>query len=211
MHQKYNFLMQLFSLHYLPQIKYIQALLGSEKTSFEMLEHFQRQTYRNRCEIYTADGIHKLVVPILHGKGLERKTMGDVRIAYHDNWQIQHQRTIKSAYQSSSYYEFFETEFVKLFDKKYEFLYELNLASIEMIFGFLKKPFQYDQTKEYFRNPDDAIDLRESYTANDHTLPFEYYQVFNSRKGFIGNLSAIDLLFNMGPQRMLELMEGKDS
>jgi hypothetical protein len=199
--------MHLFTLHYLPQIKYLQALLKADEISFEMPEHFQRQTYRNRCEIYTADGMHKLVVPIDHATGKKvRKTMQDVRITYNDNWQLQHQRTIKSAYQSSSYYEYFEADFNRLFEKKHEFLADLNLASIELILGFLKKPFHFSKTEEFFKTPGNTIDLRETFTENDYTLDFEYYQLFQSRKGFIGNLSCIDLLFNMGPQKMLELM-----
>ncbi len=199
--------MHLFSLHYLPQIKYLQALIKAEEISFEMHEHFRRQTYRNRCEIYTANGLHKLVVPVDHSSGLiGRKKMKDTRISYNDNWLLQHQRTIKSAYQSSSYYEYFEAEFIMLFEKKHEYLADLNLASIEMMLGFLKLPFHYSVTEEFFRNPENKIDLREAFTENDHTLEFEYYQVFQARKGGIGNLSCIDLLFNAGPQKMKEIL-----
>ena len=198
--------MPLFSLHYLPQVKYLQALLKADEIFFEMQEHFQRQTYRNRAEIYTADGLHKLIVPMDHTSGnKERRVMRDLRIAYNDNWQLQHQRTIQSAYQSSSYYEYFEDEFVKLFEKKYEFLIDLNFAALEMIFGFLKQPFQYTLTEEYFKSPE-LPDLREAFTNNDHRLHLEYYQVFQARKGFIGNLSCIDMLFNCGPQKLKELL-----
>ncbi|NCU28017.1 hypothetical protein EOM86_15080 [Candidatus Nomurabacteria bacterium] len=34
-----------------------------------------------------------------------------------------------------------------------------------------------------------------------------YYQIFTSRYGFIPNLSIIDLLFNMGPESKLILMQ----
>ncbi len=200
--------MHLFSLHYLPQIKYLQALLNAEEIGIETMEHFQRQTYRNRCEIYTADGIHKLVVPVSHNSRQQgRSCISDVRIAYHDNWRLQHQRTIKSAYQSSSYYEYFEADFIKLYENKYGFLMDLNIASIELILNFLKKPFLFSKTTEYFKSPIEATDLRERFTINDYALDFEYYQVFQGKKGAIANLSCIDLLFNVGPQKMLELLK----
>ena len=200
--------MHLFSIHYLPQINYLKALLNADEIKFEMEEHFQRQTYRNRCEIYTADGMHKLVVPIDHSQSKEgRSRMRDVRIAYADNWQLQHKRTIQSAYQSSSYYEYFEAEFNTLFDKKYHFLVDFNLAALEMIHSFLKLPLQFSMTNEYFRTPKDMIDSRETFTINNHEVKKEYYQVFQTKKGFIGNLSSIDLLFNLGPKGLLEYIK----
>lgn len=199
--------MHLFSLHYLPQIKYLRELLKSDQISFEVMEHFQRQTYRNRCEIYTADGIHKLIVPINHGFGENgRRVMKDVKISYNDNWQMQHLRTIRSAYQSSSYYEYFEADFNKLYEKKYEFLVDLNLASIEMILKFLKKPLSFNLTSEYIQNPTDLIDHREEFSNNNYEMDFEYYQVFENKKGKISNLSCIDLLFNCGPAKTLECL-----
>lgn len=199
--------MHLFSLHYLPSISYLQSLLKADAITFEMMEHYQRQTYRNRCEIYTADGVHKLVVPIDHQSGVKaRKVMRDVRIAYQDPWQTQHRRTIQSAYQSSSYYEYFEAEFVKLYEAKHVFLADLNLATIEMLFKFLKKPFEFSSTEEYFRLPAGMEDHREAFqNREDRSVP-EYYQVFQSRKGTIENLSSIDMLFNCGPQKMKELL-----
>ena len=199
--------MHLFSLHYLPSISYLQSLLKADAITFEMMEHYQRQTYRNRSEIYTADGVHKLVVPIDHQSGVKaRKVMRDVRIAYQDPWQMQHRRTIQSAYQSSSYYEYFEAEFVKLFETKHVFLADLNLAAIEMLFKFLKKPFEFSRTEEYFRLPVGMEDQREAFqNREDGNVP-EYYQVFQSRKGYIENLSSIDMLFNCGPQKMKEIL-----
>ena len=36
-------------------------------------------------------------------------------------------------------------------------------------------------------------------------IPHPYYQVFDSKLGFLPNLSIIDLLFNMGPESLLVL------
>ena len=36
-------------------------------------------------------------------------------------------------------------------------------------------------------------------------VPQPYYQVFESKLGFLPNLSIIDLLFNMGPESLLVL------
>ena len=59
--------------------------------------------------------------------------------------------------------------------------------------------------------PDEAdyrevIHPKKDYTEVDKDfLPKPYYQVFESRHGFLPNLSIIDLLFNMGPESVLVL------
>ena len=42
-------------------------------------------------------------------------------------------------------------------------------------------------------------------TADTAFVPQPYYQVFESKLGFLPNLSIIDLLFNMGPESLLIL------
>ncbi len=41
--------------------------------------------------------------------------------------------------------------------------------------------------------------------ADPEFIPHPYYQVFDSKLGFLPNLSIIDLLFNMGPESLLVL------
>jgi len=199
--------MHLFSLHYFPQVKYLGGLLQADAICFEAGEHFQRQTYRNRCEIYTANGMHKLIVPVHHSPGnLSRLTVKDTRISYADPWPTLHLRTIQTAYRSSSFYEYFEDEFNRIFSLKYEFLFNFNLACLEMIFKFLNTPFHYALSSEYRKIPENQTDLREAFSSNKYELNFEYHQVFRAKHGFIGNLSILDLLFNAGPERSKELL-----
>ena len=49
---------------------------------------------------------------------------------------------------------------------------------------------------------DPKKDFRRADTA---FVPQPYYQVFESKLGFLPNLSIIDLLFNMGPESLLIL------
>jgi hypothetical protein len=203
--------MELYSLHYMPPVKEFQAMLNADAVCFDTGEHFQRQTYRNRCEIYTADGLHNLVVPVVREVvNNNRKAMKDVKISYDHDWRTRQLRTIRSAYQSSAYYEYFEEDFNKLFENKFNFLVDLNLEALKIITGLMKLDFKYKLQDEYHKKPEDAIDRREEFTLNDHNLDFEYHQVFHSKKGFIANLSCIDLLFNCGPQRMMKMFNKEE-
>ena len=56
-------------------------------------------------------------------------------------------------------------------------------------------------TESYEANYPELIDYRESINPKRETdfNQKPYFQVFEDRKGFIKNLSIVDLLFNQGP------------
>jgi hypothetical protein len=195
--------MELFSLHYLPQVKQFGALINADEIAFDTGEHYQRQTYRNRAEIYTADGLHKLIIPVVKNESGVHRSMKEMKISYDHDWRTIHLRTIKSAYQSSAYYEFFEEEFVEIYKPQFNFLVDFNLNALDQVFKMMKLSFSYKLISEYERTPVGMTDRREEFSLNDHRLGFEYHQVFQQRKGFIGNLSCIDFLFNAGPKKMI--------
>lgn len=45
--------------------------------------------------------------------------------------------------------------------------------------------------------------------ADSSFAPKEYYQVFKGKNGFLPDLSIIDLIFNMGPESILYLLDHK--
>ena len=51
---------------------------------------YQKQTYRNRTEIYGANGKLKLTIPIVHAKNQGRQIDENVAIHYENGWQKEH-------------------------------------------------------------------------------------------------------------------------
>lgn len=188
---------------YLPPVSYFHAILKSEDAVvIDKYENFQKQTYRNRTSIGTANGTLDLVVPIQHGRK-QRVAMKEVRINYDHEWQRLHWLSIQTAYRSSAYFEYYEDDFRPFFEKKYEFLFDLNMEQMELFFKILKWKKEIDFTTEYEKEYDNVLDFRtlihprkESVYVNQKP----YYQVFEDRTGFIPNVSMIDLIFNQGPQ-----------
>ena len=76
--------MTLFQPTYFSPISQYVSIAKSKEIIFEIEDNFQKQTYRNRCFIYTADGKHLLNVPIQHTKGIKQKTK-EVKIDYKDD------------------------------------------------------------------------------------------------------------------------------
>jgi hypothetical protein len=176
----------------------IQAYNGH--VTWEVHDHFQKQTYRNRCEICADSGKLKLSAPIIHKKKQEHQKFSEVELEYKTLWNRIHWKSITTAYRSSPYFEFYEDELKLLFEKKYNSLLELNLDSIR----FFAKQLNLQLTEAYserFNLESDDNDFRFLVNAK-YKLAFtapQYTQVFGDRHGFIENASMLDLLFNLGP------------
>ena len=195
---------QLLPLFYLPPISWFSKFLEKDSESIiESFENFPKQTYRNRTNIYGANGKLTLVIPINHnGNRLYKET----EISYAENWQKQHWKSIRNAYQSSPYFEFYEDRFAKIYETKEKFLFDFNLKALEILLKISKIEKQFTFSEIYKSEPA-ALDLRHHFSAkNNSSEKFEdYYQIFGDKYGFIKDLSMCDLLFNLGPESLIYL------
>lgn len=183
---------------YFPSISTFVVLAQSGHVTFETGDHFQKQTNRNRMYIYSPNGKQLLNVPIKHSKESHQR-MRDVRLETAFNWQKQHFKSLEAAYRTSPFFEFFEDELLPIFEKKHEFLMDLNYQTMEIVSGCLGLDFTYDESDEFFSEVTDKTDFR--YLINgkkDPTQLEDYIQVFGNKEGFLNNLSILDLLFNEG-------------
>jgi hypothetical protein len=187
--------------YFSPIIQYA-AISKSDTIIFEVEDNFQKQTYRNRCHIYTAEGKQLLNVPIQHTKGTKQKTK-DVKIDYKDNWNKQHLKSLKTAYSSSPFFEYYIDDLNPVFDKNYTFLLDLNLKCHEIIMDALQLEVPYRNTLEYKKesNYNDLRNLAISKGEQNYKLE-RYIQVFEQNHGFIPNLSILDVLFMEGPNAL---------
>jgi WbqC-like protein family len=202
----------LIELHYLPCIEYFCALQSFDEVVLEKHEHFEKQTYRNRCYINTAHGKVMLSIPLAekHGKVVVK----DIRIDYSSKWQNNQWRTIESAYRNAPYYEHYSQDIHKALYKGYAFLFDLNLHLLSFCLQSLRWSKKYSETVSYKENLSDiATDLRsivnakKSHTERPFYKPVSYYQVFGN--GFAENLSLLDLLFSEGPRAPLVISQSR--
>ena len=190
---------------YLPPIQFYSKLIAHPDVIFEHFEHYPKQTYRNRCYIYSPNGKQTLTVPLK--SRAERTITKDIRICYNDNWQSIHWRSMEAAYRRSPYFEYFEDDLAPFYkEQKYEFLIDLNIALFETINSLLKLHVKHTATTEYIKTYENITDLRNMVSPrtklsdDPYFVVKEYSQVFDTKHGFIPNLSIVDLLFNHGPR-----------
>jgi hypothetical protein len=197
----------LLSTAYLPPVQYISKLTRSD-VIIEKHENFQKQSYRNRCYIYGANGIQCLVIPVkkLHGT---KTPITSVEIDNTSPWQKIHLKSIQSAYQTSPFYEYYADDFNALYDEMPERLFDLNFRLLQYILNQIGINPNIRFTDTFEKIPPDLADFRQSIQPkprlnkpDENFVPVPYQQVFQERYGFLPNLSIIDLLFNEGPNAL---------
>ena len=188
------------SLELSPSVVYIEAC-----------ENFQKQSYRNRCRFYGAEGVQTLSFPILHEGGTHKIPISEIKIDYKTPWVQQHERAIISAYGMSAYFDYYKDELFAILEAGHERLFDLNLALIRFFIDKTGIKVDLRLTQDYEREPQ-MEDLREvihpkrpNTILSDLGLEKPYFQVFAPKYGFQSDLSIMDLLFNEGPDSIIYL------
>ena len=201
----------LLSSAYLPPVQYFAHLQSAEQVWIEQYDHYQKQTYRNRCVIAAPDGPLSLTVPI-EKPNTQKAFMRDIRISDHGNWRHLHWNAIESAYNHTPFFEYYKDDFRPFYEKKFDFLVDYNEQLCQLVCQLIDIDTSFQRTESYIAEPSNTIiDLRDAIhpkkeLMNDASfVVIPYYQVFQERLGFLPNLSIIDLLFNMGPEAIFTL------
>ena len=190
---------------YFPPISYFALALQFEEIHVEAFENYRKQSYRNRCLIRGANKIEKLIVPVQNPAG--RPEIRDIRIDYSTNWFKLHRKALLSAYGKSPFYEYFADDFFHILNKKYRFLFDLNMEILPKCLDLLGIKRKITYSTQYLKTCESGtfdarglIDPKKPDKNHQFFNPVPYYQVFG--KNFAENLSIIDLLFCEGPNAL---------
>ncbi len=208
---------KLLSTAYFPPVSYFAAMaeeMGVTVPSvvyIEACENFQKQSYRNRCLFYGAEGVQTLSFPIVHEGGTHKIPITEIRIDYKTPWVQQHERAITSAYRTSAFFEYYQDELFAILESRQERLFDLNMMLTRFFIEKTGILVDLRVTEDYHREPL-FTDLREAVHPKrqntilaDLGLEKPYFQVFSPKYGFKSDLSIMDLLFNEGPESIVYL------
>lgn len=202
---------------YFGPVQWYQKLARYNHCVIEQYDSYQKQTYRNRCIIATANCLQALTVPVEHHSPpstLNAQLVKDLRISDHNQWRRVHWNALQSAYRESPFFEYYADDIRPFFERKYEFMVDYNEAIRQKICELIDIHPYMEHTKEYLSTNNCQLstvnDFREVIHAKHpqpdadfHPRP--YWQVFQHRYGFQPNLSILDLLFCMGPEAVFYL------
>lgn len=217
---------------YFGPVQWYQKLKRYDHCVIEQYDSYQKQTYRNRCVIATANGLQALTVPVDHSPlTIDHVQCKDLRISDHNQWRRVHWNALQSAYSESPFFEYYADDIRPFFEQKYEFLIDFNEAirqkmcelldidtSVSYSSGFMVQGSWFRVQGSGFRVHDSGfmghgsgfMDFRAVIHAkhpqdDPEFQPRSYWQVFQHRYGFQPNLSILDLLFCMGPEAVFYL------
>tara|TARA_B100000029_G_C17600526_1_gene965605 strand:+ start:3034 stop:3735 length:702 start_codon:yes stop_codon:yes gene_type:complete len=217
--------------NYLPYPGLFHKLVLSDV--FVILDNVQFQfDVTNRNKIISKDGSwERITVPVK--KNQTHKKILDVEINNELSWSENTFEKLCESYDSSNFFSQYRDYFQNLYKKKWDLLYELNLETLKKMIEFLGIKVKILRESELNVNGNSTerlVNICESLNAKTYVsgiggknylneklfeekniqLEYQNYHYIsysqNNSIDFIPNLSAIDLLFNVGPES-LELIK----
>lgn len=208
---------------HLPWIGFFEKMLRADL--FVLLDNvqFSKGDFQNRNRVKGARGAQWLTVPVV--QRFPQK-INEVLVVG-DNWREKHWKTLRSCYARSSYFETFAPLFEDFYRRSWLKLVDLNVAAIELIarsLGIEKKWVLASELLVSGQKSDLVLDICKTVGASAYysgkagstyldreafrragveivVQNFEhptYDQLFMKERGFVPNLSTLDLLFNCG-------------
>lgn len=177
----------------------MKQLIQYEKVQWEVFDHFPKQTFRNRYDIVSANGVLRQTIPVVKPFGSKSPTRC-IEIDHDSNWAIIHWRGIQAAYASSPYFDHYAIDIQGIFTKRHKTLVEFNL---EMMLFFLNAwGFCVDITlTETFQIQSPLNYSSVNFSKTENWLETDKYTqvLFQPNQQFVPNSSLLDLLFCEGP------------
>jgi septum formation topological specificity factor MinE len=192
----------LLDLQYLPCAEYFSVLMRADEIWIEQWEYFEKQTFRNRCQILTSHGIENLVVHVQGGRS--KILMKDIKVEYSQDWVRQHWGAMQSSYGKSPFWMYYADYLRMILDKKPAYLFDLNWEILSICLKILKIDTSKIKFTNSFQNTENQniknirglISPKKSSSVQSFFTAKPYSQTFGNE--FVPNLSIIDVLACQG-------------
>ena len=150
----------LMEIQYLAPIQSYTKYLKYPDVCIEQHENYSKGSFRNRCCIASANGVVSLTIPLLKGKHQQAK-IKEVAIDNNSNWQSIHWKSIQTAYGNSPFFEYYKDDFIILFQKKYELLFNFCLDVHELVLSILQLKTTVSFSPSFLKKTDEKqLDFR---------------------------------------------------
>ncbi len=201
---------------YWPRLEY--AALLDQADVFVVADTFRysRQSFQNRTPLRTPDGRQWISIPLRgrqHGYPI-----GEVEIHGKRRWLRKHWRALHYNYRTTPFFDFYEDRLRPVFEDEWDRLADLTMRSIELMRTLLGIDTPLIRASELDGAPatmeavlevlgrSDLVVPRATATVDlplaTHVLTFEELERRQNFAGFVPGLSALDLLFNYGPDAL---------
>ncbi|MDE5954648.1 MAG: WbqC family protein [Duncaniella sp.] len=179
---------------------------AAEATAIDWKRRFDKRfKVTHRFAIADTRGRLELTVPIAKPQS-SQCCWGDIEISTHGNWWDVHRIALESAYGRTPVFEYYADSLLPMLtagvEERFPLLKDLSDAWDTWIRHKLMLPLPVAAETGESRPESPSIITENSNNATDFA---QYWQVRADKIGFIGNLSVLDLIFNLGPEAIIYL------
>ena len=191
---------------------------------------YKKREFQNRNRIKTPSGPIWLTVPVLT-KGNFFQKISEVKIDNQERWREKHYETLKRNYSKAPFFKTYQNFLDEIYGKEWDYLIDLNVATVNYLKDALKitTPIKLESEIGTTKTHTERIieickktgadtylsgaggkDYMDEGLFEQNKIKLEYqefiFPVYPQLYGdFIPNLSALDLIFNCGPDSKKKL------
>lgn len=159
----------------------------------------------HRTLIADVHGELSLTVPVARPLNSMSARWSDVRVSTHGSWWSPMMTSLESAYGRSPFFEFYIDRFAPFFKPRHadtcEPVTDLDIGLHNVVCDLLLIPHPVDA-------PAVGAEVVDFIGGDWPSMPLDpYYQVRGAELGFIGGLSIVDMLFNIGPEAAVAIRQ----
>lgn len=189
-------------IRYFGSVDYYATMAKYERVVIDdTLRYDKRDKGTHRMRIVDTHGVKELTVPVSKPDGASGVLhWSDILLSRHGQWWHVVDETLASAYGRTPFYEYYVDRLRRFFAAttvgEYVDVATLCRESDRMVREILKLP-----TKVTYASEGGIVGKY----VDIEPFEGEYYQVRGEKFGFVGGLSVLDMVFNMGPEAELLL------
>lgn len=191
------------TLPYFPKISFFLNAVKFGCIQIQPELPYDRRLHLNRMVIPGSNGLINLSIPILGGRN-NKARVDEIMIDNRYHWQRDHYRSISSVYGKSPFFVFYAEELKSIYDTPVSGLMQWNLICTEWMLKKLKSAESL-KIRQFSRVDNFPKDYSESIKTSEIEI-MKYPQVFESEIGFQSDVSALDILFNLGTPNGLKII-----